>query len=113
MTDPTETAKFVGQTTGAYREYAAEEAAQRPLTYHQAMNLSLRDQIARYEELTDRNLMARSIATLQAHGEYDKDKHPDPGKYQTLSVAEHLETLAIGAAVPSYYRNPPGADQPR
>src|SRR5260370_1840628 len=111
MNDPTETAKFVGQITGAYRECAAEEAAQRPLTYHQAMNLSLRDQIARYEELTDRNLMARSIATLQAHGEYDKDKHPDPGKYQTLSVAEHLEMLAIGEAIAFYYRHPAAVDQ--
>ena len=110
MTDPTESANLVGQITGAYREYAAEEAAQRPLTYHQAMDLSLRDQIARYEELTDRNLMARSIATLQARGEYDKDKHPDPGEYQPLTVAEHLEMLALGEAIAFYYRHPAGVD---
>ena len=29
-----------------------------PVTYQEAMDLSLPDQIARYEELTDRNLMA-------------------------------------------------------
>ena len=81
-----------------------------PLTYHEAMDLSLRDQIARYEELTDRNLMARSIATLQARGEYDKDKHPDPGEYQPLTAAEHLEMLALGEAIAFYYRHPSQVD---
>ena len=84
--------------------------ADHPLTYHQAMDLSLRDQMARYEELTDRNLMARSIATLQARGEYDEDNHPDPGKYQPLTVAEHLEMLALGEAIAFYYRHPAGVD---
>jgi hypothetical protein len=84
--------------------------ADHPLTYHQAMDLSLRDQIARYEELTDRNLMARSIATLQARGEYDRDKHPDPGEYEPLTVAEHLEMLALGEAIAFYYRHPAGVD---
>jgi hypothetical protein len=79
-------------------------------TYHEAMELSLRDQIARYEELTDRNLMTRSIAALQARGDYDKDKHPDPGKYQPLTVAEHLEMLALGEAIAFYYRHPSGVD---
>jgi hypothetical protein len=81
-----------------------------PLTYHEAMDLSLRDQIARYEELTDRDLMARSIATLQARGEHDKDKHPDRGEYQPLAVAEHLEMLALGEAIAFYYRHPAGVD---
>jgi hypothetical protein len=84
--------------------------ADHPLTYHQAMDLSLRDQVARYEELTDRELMARSIATLQARGEYDQDKHPDPGKYQPLTVAEYLEMLALGEAIAFYYRHPAGVD---
>jgi hypothetical protein len=81
-----------------------------PQTYHEAMDLSLRDQVDRYEELTDRNLMARSIATLQARGEYDEDKHPGPGEYQPLTVAEHLEMLALGAAIAFYYRHPAGVD---
>jgi hypothetical protein len=84
--------------------------ADHPLTYHQAMDLSLRDQMARYEQLTDRNLMARSIATLQARGKYDEDNHPDPGKYQPLTVAEHLEMLALGEAIAFYYRHPAGVD---
>jgi hypothetical protein len=74
------------------------------------MDLGLRDQIARYEELTDRNLMARSIAVLQARGEYDKDKHPDPGEYQPLTMAEHVEMLALGEAIAFYYRHPSQVD---
>ncbi len=81
-----------------------------PLTYHEAMDLSLPDQRARYEELTDRNQMARSIATLQARGEYNEDKHPDPGEYQPLTLAEHLEMLALGEAIAFYYRHPAGVD---
>jgi hypothetical protein len=81
-----------------------------PVTYHEAMELSRRDQIARYEELTDRNLMARSIAALQARGKYDKDKHPAPADYQPLTVAEHLEMLALGEAIAFYYRHPSGVD---
>jgi hypothetical protein len=77
-----------------------------PLTYHEAMELSLRDQVDRYEELTDRDLTARSIATLQARGEYDEARHPDPADYQPLTVAEHLEMLALGEAVAFYYRHP-------
>ena len=104
MTDPDE-------ITEAWREHLAKEAAERPLTYHEALLLVLRDQIARYEELTDRDLMARSIATLQARGEYDAAKHSDPGKYQPLTVAEHLEALALGEAIAFYYRHPAGVDR--
>ena len=84
--------------------------ADRPLTYQQAMDLSLRDQIARYEELTGRDLTARSIATLKARGEYDASKHPDPAEYPPLTVAEHLELLALGEAIAFYYRHPAGVD---
>ena len=82
-----------------------------PVTYHEAMDLSLRDQIARYEELTDRNLMARTIARLQARGEYDAGKHPDPADYQPLTVAEHLEMLALGEVIARYYRHPSQVDK--
>ena len=81
-----------------------------PLTYHEAMELSLRDQVDRYEELTDRDLMARSIATLRARGEYDEARHRGPADYQPLTVAEHLEMLALGEAVAFYYRHPAVVD---
>jgi hypothetical protein len=82
-----------------------------PITYQDAMDLGLRAQTVRYEELTDRNLMARTIARLQARGEYDAGKHPDPADYQPLTVAEHLEMLALGEAIAFYYRHPAGVDQ--
>ena len=79
-----------------------------PQTYQEAMDLGLRDQISRYEELTDRDLMARVIAGLQARGEYDEDKHPGPEEYPPLTVGEHLEMLALGEAIAFYYRHPAG-----
>ena len=81
-----------------------------PLTYHEAMELSLRDQVDRYEELTDRDLMARSIAALRARGEYDEARHRGPADYRPLTVAEHLEMLALGEAVAFYYRHPAAVD---
>jgi hypothetical protein len=81
-----------------------------PLTYHEAMALGLRAQMDRYEELTDRNLMSRSIAGLQARGEYDPGRHPDPAGYPPLTVDEHLEMLALGEAIAFYYRHPAGVD---
>ena len=84
--------------------------ADHPLTYREAMDLGLRDQIARYEELAVRDLTARSIATLKARGEYDASKHPDPAGYPPLTVAEHLELLALGEAIAFYYRHPAAVD---
>ena len=81
-----------------------------PITYHDAMNLGLRDQLDRYKELTDRDLMSRSIATLQARGEYDPARHPDPSEYAPLTIAEHLEMLALGEAIAFYYRHPSQVD---
>src|SRR5207249_8827975 len=59
-----------------------------PLTYHEAMELSLRDQVDRYEELTDRDLMARSIASLRARGEYDEAMHPAPDRHRPPAAVE-------------------------
>jgi hypothetical protein len=83
----------------------------RPITYHQAMDLSLPGQIDRYGELTDRDMMARSIAILQARGEYDAARHLDPAEYEPLTVAEHLEMLALGEAIAFYYTHPAGVDR--
>ena len=60
---------------------------------------------ARYEELTDRDLYARSRAALEARGEYDPARHgtatPEP-----LTVSERLELLANGEVLARYYRHP-------
>jgi hypothetical protein len=65
----------------------------------------------RFDELTSRDLMARSLVTLKARGTYDPARHPDPGKYQPLTAAEHLEVLAFGEVLARYYRHPAYVDQ--
>jgi hypothetical protein len=65
----------------------------------------------RFDELTSRDLMARSLATLKARGTYDPAKHADPGQYQPLTVAEHLEVLAYGEVLARHYRHPASVDR--
>jgi hypothetical protein len=60
----------------------------------------------RFEELTNRDLMARAHATLKARGTYDPHKHGDTGKYPPLATDEHLELLAAGEMLARYYRHP-------
>jgi hypothetical protein len=110
MTDPAQTANAGGYRDALAAEMATEEEDLRPLTYQGAMAMDLTDQRARYEDLTDRSMMARSLATLQARGDYDADKHPDPAKYPPLTAAEHVELLALGEAIGFYYRHPSQVD---
>jgi hypothetical protein len=65
----------------------------------------------RFDELTSRDHTARAIATLKARGTYDPAKHSDPGKYQPLTAAEHLEVLAIGEVLARHYQHPAYVDQ--
>ena len=79
----------------------------RPVTYWQATGngrtwMDARD---RYDELTQRDLHARSIATLKARGKYDPEKHGDDD-VKPLALREHLEVLANGEAVSRVYRHP-------
>jgi hypothetical protein len=79
----------------------------RPTTYHEASGYDwdIVKAQARYEELTDRDLYARSRADLEARGEYDPAKHgtatPEP-----LTLSERLELLANGEVLARYYRHP-------
>ncbi len=106
MTDP-------DQITEAWREHLAEEAAKRPLTYHEASTGSIVDQIDRYRELANRELVARSIATLKARGEWTEDRARvlNPDKFPPLTMAEHLEMLALGERITRYYRHPSQVDK--
>jgi hypothetical protein len=65
----------------------------------------------RFDELTSRDLAARAIATLKARGTYDPAKHADADSYQPLTVAEHLEVLAIGEVLARHYRHPTCVDE--
>lgn len=80
----------------------------RATTYEQA-EIGYRctlDARERFEELTNRDLMARAHATLKARGTYDPDKHGNAGRYQPLTADEHLELLAAGEMLARYYRHP-------
>ena len=78
-----------------------------PATYNEAdgIDWGIVKAQARYEELTDRDLYARSRAALEARGEYDPARHgtavPEP-----LTVGERLELLANGEVLARYYRHP-------
>ena len=84
-----------------------------PQTYHEAGDGNIVDQIDRYRELADRELVARSIATLKARGEWTQDRARalNPDKYPPLTVAEHLELLALGERIARYYRHPSQVDK--
>jgi hypothetical protein len=86
------------------------EAASPPraITYYQAQTgyRCTIDARERFEELTNRDLMARAHATLKARGTYDPHTHGDADKYQPLTAAEHLEILAAGEMLARYYRHP-------
>jgi hypothetical protein len=110
MTDPNETANVVGEITEAWREHLAEEAAKRPVTYNDASTGSIVDQIDRYRELADHDSMSRSIATLKARGTYKHNEHVNDEKFPPMTVAEHLEMLALGERIARYYRHPSQVD---
>lgn len=71
----------------------------------------LTEHMSRRRELTDRDLVSRAIVSLRAAGTYDPDLHPDPADYPPLTLAEHLEVLAIGEALARYFRHPADVDR--
>jgi hypothetical protein len=82
-----------------------------PQTYHEASSGSLPEQIARYHELSERDLLAGSIATLKARGTYQPTEHVNDERFPPLTVAEHLEMLALGEVIARYYRHPSQVDR--
>ena len=109
--DPGQTARLVGDITQAYRERAANETARRPVTYQEAMDGDIVDQIGRYRKLADRDVMARAIATLKARGTYEPSKHVNEEEFRALTVPELLEMLALGECIARYYRHPSQVDR--
>ena len=82
-----------------------------PLTYHEASDGNIVDQIDRYRGLADRDVMARSIATLKARGTFEPNEHVNEEKFPPLTVAEHLEMLALGERIARSYRHPSQVDR--
>ena len=75
-------------------------------TYDEASERPFADVLNRYQALNDRDSMARAIATLQARGEWNDDRSLDPADYPPLTVAEHLELIALGEVIARHYRHP-------
>ena len=68
--------------------------------------MPLPDVLNRYQALTDRDSMARAIATLQARGEWNEDRSLKPEDYPPLTADEHLELIALGEVMARHYRHP-------
>jgi hypothetical protein len=77
-----------------------------PQAYDEVSDLSLPDALNRYQQLNDRDSMARAIATLQARGEWNDDRSLNPADYPPLTVAGHLELIALGERLARHYRHP-------
>ena len=75
-------------------------------TYDEASAMPWADVLNRYQALTDRDSMARAIATLQARSQWNDDSSLNPEDYPPLTAAEHLELLALGEAMARHYRHP-------
>jgi hypothetical protein len=67
----------------------------------------------RYEELTERDLCARTAALLRQRGEFDPANagHQLIGEREPLNVAEQLELMAAGEVLARYYRHPAMLDR--
>ena len=101
-----------GRVLGAGRaRWGREDGRERPQTYHEASGGNIVDQIDRYRELADHDLMARSIATLKARGTYEPNEHVSDEKFPPLTIAEYLELLALGERIARYYRHPSQVDR--
>jgi hypothetical protein len=84
-----------------------------PTTYNEASHGNIVDQIDRFGELTQRDLLAAAIATLKARGQWtgDRARTLNPDDYPPLTVAEYLEMLALGERIARYYRHPSQVDK--
>ena len=76
------------------------------MSYDEIGQMPLTDVLSRYEALNDRDSMARAIATQQARGTWTADGSIRAEDYPPLTVAEHLELLALGERLARYYRHP-------
>jgi hypothetical protein len=94
------------ETTG---DQAGEVANPPPASTYEQAQFTYRctiDARERFEELANRDLSARAIATLRARGTYDPEQHGDADKYPPLTAEEHLEVLAAGELLARHYRHP-------
>ena len=67
--------------------------------------------MARYHELAEHDSMATVIAILKTRGDYEPSEHVNEVKFPPLTVAGHLELLALGERIARYYRLPSQVDK--
>jgi hypothetical protein len=77
-----------------------------PDAYDEIDQMPLTDVLNRHQVLSDRDSMARSIAAQQARGTWKADGSIRAEDYPPLTVAEHLELIALGERLARYYRHP-------
>lgn len=90
---------------------AAGVGQSRPLTYDAAESAyhgDLTGARKRYEQLTERELCARTAAKLRERGEFDPGNpgHRLVAEAEPLGAAERLELMATGEVLARYYRHP-------
>lgn len=76
------------------------------VTYGEACVMSFSDVLNRYQALEHRDTIARSIAILQARGQWNNDRSLNPDDYPAFTLAEHLEVIALGEVIARHYRHP-------
>ena len=77
-----------------------------PVAFGETSGMPWADVLNRYQALTDRDAMARAIATLQARGQWNDDRSIKPEDYPPLTADEHLELIALGEVMARRYRHP-------
>ena len=90
------------------------EPAPRPVTYNQAsMAFTVVTARERYDELSERDLCARTVGKLREHGEFDPENlgHRMMAEHEPLTVTDQLEMMAAGEVLARSYRHPADLDR--
>jgi hypothetical protein len=81
-----------------------------PTTYDEAAGGNIADQMTRYRQLAEHDALAGAVAIGKARGSYVPNQHVNEEKFPPLTVAEHLEMIALGENLARYYRHPSQVD---
>jgi len=81
-----------------------------PVTHHEASGGNLPSQEDRYRELAQRDALAKAIAIKKTRGDYQPGGHVSEENFPPLTVAEHLEMIALGERIARHYAHPSQVD---
>jgi hypothetical protein len=77
-----------------------------PVTYHEAAGVSWPQVLMQWQELSQRDAVARALVSLQERGDYDPQRHAPREDNPPLTVAEHLKLIALGEVAARHFRHP-------